>query len=131
MEKASGEFGAQDFLVKVERLNNIAVVLLAGELDAHTAVAADDALTKAVKAAFDYLLIDCQQLRYISSAGVGVLLSSLHACTEKQTKVIFYGLQPKIKNVFAVLGLERIITQATTKEEALKQTGSSTPPPAK
>lgn len=124
MNKAE-EYGAQDFLVKVEQLDKVAVIRFTGELDANTAVAADDALSNAITAAFDYLLIDCQQLRYISSAGVGVLLSSLHACAESKIQIIFYGLQPKIKNVFTILGLEKIITQATTEEEALQYTTSS------
>ncbi|RDV16828.1 anti-sigma factor antagonist [Pontibacter diazotrophicus] len=131
MKKKTEEYSAQDFLVKVEQLDKVAVIRLAGELDANTAVAADDALSKAVMAAFEYLLIDCQDLRYISSAGVGVLLSSLHACTEKKIQIIFCGLQPKIKNVFAILGLENIITQTATREEALQYAASSAKPPLK
>lgn len=125
MKKRTEEYGTQDFLVRVEQLDKVAVIQLSGELDANTAVAADNALMKAVKAPFEYLLIDCQELRYISSAGVGVLLSSLHACTEKNIQIIFYGLQPKIKNVFAILGLENIIKQTLTREEALKCTARS------
>lgn len=122
MESAAEEYDGQDFFVKVERLNQIAVLRLAGELDANTAVAADDALSEAIQLTYKHLLIDCQQLRYISSAGVGVLLSSLHACAERNVQIIFFGLQPKIKNVFAVLGLENIIKHTTTLEEALKYT---------
>lgn len=122
MKKAAEEHGAQDFLVSIEQMNKVAVIRFTGELDANTAVAADDALSTTVQAAFEHLLIDCQQLRYISSAGIGVLLSSLHACSEKNIQVIFYGLQPKIKNVFTILGLEKIITLATTQEEALIHT---------
>lgn len=122
MKEKKEEYRAQDFLVRVEPLHKVAVIRLAGELDANTAVAADDALTNAMKAAFEYLLIDCQELRYISSAGVGVLLSSLHACTERKIQIIFYGLQPNIKNVFTILGLEKIITQTATEEEAFKYT---------
>ena len=123
------EHGTNDFIVKVELLNKVAVIRIAGELDANTAVAADDALSNVVNAAFEYLLIDCQQLRYISSAGVGVFLSSLHACAEKKINIIFCGLQPKIKNVFTVLGLEKVIKQTDTFEEALHMTASSPSPP--
>ncbi|GAB3527919.1 hypothetical protein GCM10027443_04980 [Pontibacter brevis] len=128
MKKTAEEYGAQPFHVKVEQLNKVAVIQLAGELDANTAVAADDALSNTVQASFEYLLVDCQELHYISSAGVGVLLSSLHACTEKKIKIIFCGLQPKIKNVFSILGLEKIITQADTLEEALQDTTPSDRP---
>lgn len=125
MKKHAQEHGSGDFVVKVEQLNKVAVIGLAGELDANTAVAADDALSKVLKDAIEYLLVDCQELRYISSAGVGVLLSSFHACSEKKVNIIFYGLQPKIQNVFAILGLGKIITQAATREEALRLTASS------
>lgn len=125
MERAAEECGGQDFGVKVEQLNQITVIRLAGELDANTAVAADDALSKAVQDTNKHLLIDCQQLCYISSAGVGVLLSSLHACTEKDVQIIFYGLQPKIKDIFTVLGLTRLIIHTATQEEALRYTSTS------
>lgn len=128
MKKHAQENGSGNFIVTVEQLNKVAVILLAGELDANTAVAADDALSNAINSGFEYLLIDCQELRYISSAGVGVLLSSFHACTEQKVSIIFYGLQPKIKDVFTILGLEKIMKQVATREEALMLTASSSNP---
>lgn len=111
----------QKFTADVEKLNNVTAVRLAGELDANTAVSADDALQEAIHKTSDKaLLIDCTDLHYISSAGLGVILSSLHACKEKEIKVAFFGMQPKIKNVFAILGLEKIINSAPDEKAAIK-----------
>ncbi|MFD2999407.1 STAS domain-containing protein [Pontibacter toksunensis] len=128
MKKDTQEHGTGEFIVKVEQLDKAAVIRFAGELDANSAVAADDTLSEVVNSDFDHLLIDCTELRYISSAGVGVFLSSFHACAEKKVDIIFYGLQPKIKNVFAILGLGKIFKEAATQEEALKLTTSSSTP---
>ncbi|MEJ8804042.1 STAS domain-containing protein [Pontibacter sp. H249] len=111
----------QRFSAEVNYLECIVAVRLNGELDANTAVAADDALQEAITKAPDKpLLIDCTGLQYISSAGLGVILSSLHACNQNKTKLAFCGLQPKIKNVFTILGLEKIIQTAKNEEEAIK-----------
>lgn len=109
------------FKAEVVEVEGVVAVRLAGELDANTAVCADDALQEAVaNAPGKALLIDCSDLHYISSAGLGVILSSLHACNQHKIKVAFFGLQPKIKNVFAILGIEKIILSTETEAEAIK-----------
>ncbi|GAB3199396.1 anti-anti-sigma factor [Pontibacter aydingkolensis] len=118
------------FIAEVDQLERVVAVRLTGELDANTAVSADDALQEAIANAIEKaLLIDCTGLHYISSAGLGVILSSLHACKQNSTKVVFCGLQPKIKNVFAILGLEKIIVAAVNEEEAMKLLNGSPKPP--
>ena len=110
----------EKFTAEVEKVENVTAVRLSGELDANTAVSADDALQEAItQAPNKALLIDCTDLHYISSAGLGVILSSLHLCKQHNIKVAFFGLQPKIKNVFAILGIEKIINTAPNEEEAL------------
>ena len=109
------------FRAAVDEMEEVVTVRLAGELDANTAVSADDALQEAItNAPGKPLLIDCSDLQYISSAGLGVILSTLHACKQHNTKVAFCGLQPKIRNVFAILGIEKIILTAPSEQEALK-----------
>lgn len=109
------------FTAEIEQLEGVVAVRLAGELDANTALMADDTLQEAIaNANSKSLLIDCTDLHYISSAGLGVILSSLHACKQGNIKVAFCALQPKIKNVFAILGIEKIIMAAANEEEAIK-----------
>ncbi|WP_299823197.1 STAS domain-containing protein [uncultured Pontibacter sp.] len=109
------------FKATIDQLGNIVAVRLVGELDANTAVAADDALQEAIASTpGNAIVVDCSELQYISSAGLGVILSSLHACNQNKIKIAFCGLQPKIKNVFTILGIEKIILITQSEEEALK-----------
>ncbi len=109
------------FKAEVEKLENIIVVRLIGELDANSAIEADDALQAAISSGGGAsILIDCTQLHYISSAGLGVILSSLHVCKNNKMKVAFFGLQPKIKNIFAILGLEKIVVTAPNEPMAIQ-----------
>jgi anti-anti-sigma factor len=121
MEESDQKNRSQVLTIEVEQLDNAALIKLNGELDANTAVEADSTFTSLINSEkLSHLFIDCHQLRYISSAGVGVLLSSLHACRERNIQLIFFGLQTKIINVFTILGIEKIIIQASNREEALK-----------
>ena len=95
------------------------VVSLQGELDAYSAVVASNVLESAAESGMACLLIDCSQLSYISSAGIGVILSVYHLCLLKQTSLTLFGMQPKIKNVFEVLGMDKVLHVAVTKEEAM------------
>ncbi len=95
------------------------MVRLKGELDAHSAVMASNVLEHALDKGLDYLLIDCSRLVYISSAGVGVIISAYHLALSNQTCLTLFGMQPKIKNVFEVLGMDKILNVALTKDEAI------------
>ena len=108
----------EKFNANIEKDSYLSIVRLRGELDANTAVAADDALQDAITKDCKALVIDCSKLEYISSAGLGVVLATMHACNHKNIKLAFYGLQPKISNVFSILGVEKIIKIAASEEEA-------------
>ncbi|PRY10021.1 anti-sigma B factor antagonist/stage II sporulation protein AA (anti-sigma F factor antagonist) [Pontibacter ummariensis] len=111
---------AQEFNAAIEVTEEVVVIRLEGELDAHTAVTADDSLTQAAESASKQLLIDCTQLHYVSSTGLGVLLSTFHFCQSKGIRMVLFGMQPKIKNVLSILGMERIWHQTTTEAEAMQ-----------
>lgn len=107
------------FTTDVMPIDGGVVVSLKGELDAHSAVMASNLLESTVESGVDYLLVDCSQLTYISSAGIGVILSLYHLCLLSQTCLTLCSMQPKIKNVFEVLGMDRILNVAVTQEEAM------------
>ncbi|WP_439883516.1 STAS domain-containing protein [Pontibacter sp. MBLB2868] len=114
------------FKADIEQVDGVSIVRLTGELDANTAVAADDALQSAISDDCHGLILNCQQLQYISSAGLGVMLATLHACNHKKIGLAFCCLQPRIKNVFGILGLEKLINTTDTEEEAIRLVKSTT-----
>ncbi|WP_018479186.1 STAS domain-containing protein [Pontibacter roseus] len=106
------------FHVTTTELHDGTILKFEGELDASSSVYADHALEQAIAAEKDYVLIDCSGLLYISSAGLGVLLAAFQACNLKDQQLVMVDMKPKIRNVFEILGLDRIIKSAATVEEA-------------
>ena len=80
-------------------------VQLVGRLDAAEAERANQAL----RAMPGPILLDCSELDYISSAGLGVLIElhkRLHAAGQTLT---LSRLVPRVRNVFTYAGLDRLM----------------------
>ncbi|WP_400193570.1 STAS domain-containing protein [Hymenobacter sp. B81] len=91
---------------------------LDGELDASSSVLLDAELTKPDILRYQKVLIDCQKLNYISSAGLGVFISHLQRFQDAGVKLVFFNMQEKVHNVFEILGLDSLMTIVPTEQEA-------------
>lgn len=100
--------------------NDSWILILKGEIDASNSVELDAAISQMVVEEANVILIDCSELDYISSAGLGVFMSYLDEFEENRIKMAIYGLKDKVFQVFHILGLDQLITIRPTKEEALK-----------
>jgi anti-sigma B factor antagonist len=107
------------FTAEISDIEGGVIVHLSGELDAGSSVIADNAIEESIGSGIKTLLIDCTELSYISSAGLGVLLSSYQACRQADISFILYALNAKIQNVFEIVGLHNVMTITDTKEEAI------------
>ena len=85
------------------------MIFLDGEMDASTSILVDLEINKFYHLDLRNLWIDCRQLHYISSAGVGVFISHLQKLQDKQKSLVLVGLKPKIRSVFTVLGLAPLL----------------------
>jgi len=108
----------KDFTVTTTHVAEGIVLTFEGELDASSCILADQALEEATSSTTRSILVDCTRLHYISSAGLGVLLAAFQSCNLKNINFILFGMPAKIRNVFGILGLERIIKTADSLEEA-------------
>ena len=93
-------------------------LVLDGELDASSAVVLDAELNKPEIVNYQKVLIDCQRLSYISSAGLGVFISHLQRLQDSDVKLIFFNMQEKVFNVFEILGLDSLMNIVPTQAEA-------------
>lgn len=91
---------------------------LDGELDASSSVLLDTELSKPDILDNKKILIDCQRLNYISSAGLGVFISHLQRFQDANVKLVFFNMQGKVHNVFEILGLDSLMTIVPSHEEA-------------
>ena len=94
------------------------VVILSGSLDGNNAGEIDNLLKKALKSRKKNVLINCRNLNFISSAGIGIFLSNLPEIKEKNINLIFFGMNAGVKKIFTYLGLDTILTIKDNLEEA-------------
>jgi len=90
-----------------------------GEIDASNSVLLDEAISALVKKGAKSVLVDCTELDYISSAGLGVFMSYLEDFAENNISMKIFGLAPKVLEVFRILGLDQLITISSDKASAI------------
>ena len=103
-------------MVDVKRIQegNYDLLTVVGDVDASSSIELDNAIEEAIESGGKKFLIDCSNLDYISSAGLGVL----EEFRKRDITMIIYGLNEKVANVFEILGLDQLLVIKQTKEEA-------------
>lgn len=97
---------------------DLSVIQLDGYLDAHTAPQFEDAIQQEIDAGRHRIMVDCSKLTYISSAGLGVFMSFVEEVREQGGDIKIYGLTPKVRQVFDILGFPEIYDMCETRDEA-------------
>lgn len=99
--------------------NNYLLITVEGEADASSSIHLDNSIKESIAENHKIILVDCTNLNYISSAGLGVFMSHIGEIEEKEINFILFGLSEKVLNVFNMLGLDQLLTIKSNKEEAL------------
>lgn len=98
------------------------IIQIDGDVDASSSIYVDQQIRDAIdKENIDHILVDCDELNYISSAGLGVFMSYISELNEKSIKMTLYGLSDKVKHVFQILGLDNLMSIVKDKAEALSR----------
>jgi anti-sigma B factor antagonist len=117
---------ATNFRIERSELGGAVVLALDGFLDAHTAPEFENAISREAEAGHLRLVADCRKLSYISSAGLGVFMSFIEEIREKGGDIKLSGIEPKVYQVFEVLGFNELfdIVDNTEAAVALFEQGS-------
>ncbi|MFT4738503.1 MAG: anti-sigma B factor antagonist [Cyclobacteriaceae bacterium] len=94
-------------------------VKVSGDVDASSSIHLDNALEEAFTAKEKKVLINLQEMNYISSAGLGVFIARLEEVKMQGIQLSFCELQPNVKQVFALLGLEELLSIYDSREDAI------------
>ena len=96
----------------------VQVLDIQGELDAHTASELEAAIQKCQAEERYQIVINGERLQYISSAGLGVFMAHIEEVREHDGDIKIAALQPKVYNVFDLLGFPMLFDILETEEEA-------------
>ena len=110
-----------NFSVGFRTFDSVNVLDLKCELDAHTASELEAAIKKCQQDSVYCIVVNGSNLNYISSAGLGVFMAYIEDLRSNGGDIKIAALQPKVFNVFDLLGFPMLFDIVDTEEEAIEK----------
>jgi len=108
--------------IQLESVNGIKGCLildLSGSIDTYNSTYFQKCIHKLVEAGFTKLIFNCSGLNYVSSTGIGSFTSFLKALKPKGGNLVLFEIQPKVFEVFQLLGFSQFFVIKKTLDEAV------------
>ena len=108
--------------LKLEKVNEVegAIILhLTGYIDTYNSSYFQKRVQKVIEAGYNRLIFQCAGLNYVSSTGVGSFTSFLKAVKPKSGDLVLLEIQPKVFEVFQLLGFSQFFNIKETLEDAV------------
>lgn len=110
-----------DFNVAIRELGNINIIDLKGYLDAHTAPELESAFSKLIERQKFNVVVNFNDLAYISSAGLGVFMAYVETMRDNKGDIKFSNMSPKVFNIFDLLGFPMLYEFYKEEKEAIEK----------
>jgi len=100
---------------------SVTIVSVKNRIDAMTSPEFEEYLSTLLQQEKKNLILNLNELEYISSAGLRVILSVAKKIKANQGNLCFYGLQGPVKEIFEISGFCSILQVFDTEEDALSK----------
>jgi anti-sigma B factor antagonist len=110
--------------VTTESDNGTLIAKAGGRIDGTNAGDFEDAMKTAARSNDDAVVLDCEGLSYISSAGLRAILRLAKDLNRRAVKFVLCSLSDPIREVFQISGFDKIITIHASRTVALESLGS-------
>ncbi len=116
---------ANPFAIQTSVEDGLSIIVLEGFVDAHTAPQFENAIQSEIEAGRNRVIVNCEKLNYISSAGLGVFMSFIEEVREIGGDIKICGLTPKVKHTFEILGFQDIFEMLDDQPTAVGRFNAS------
>ena len=106
-------------LEKVDAVDNAILVILNGYIDTYNSVYFQKQVNKIVGNGFVNIVFNCSNLNYVSSTGIGSFTAFLKLVKPKNGDIDLLNIQPKVYEVFQLLGFSHFFNIKETIEDAI------------
>lgn len=113
--------------IELEKHPHVHVVTLKGRLDTTGTPQFETSMQGLLDAGEKRILIDCADLRYVSSVGLGVFVSSGKSLGAAGGGLYFAGLNDQVRSVFEMVGFLNLFEIYPSRGEALDSPALRTP----
>ena len=108
-----------DLSIAVRHVGEVAVLLPAGFINAHTVREFEEALEGLVQDGRYVILLNCKDLSYISSAGLGAIMGLIETVREHGGDILLSNLQDNVFAIFDTLGFTQLYRVFSDEEQAM------------
>jgi len=110
-----------DFNIELRERDAVDVLELKGYLDAHTAPKLEEAFQSLLGSSRYNIVVNCRDLSYISSAGLGVFMAFIEDVRNNRGDIKLTNMSPKVYNVFDLLGFPLLYEILNDEQEAVNR----------
>ncbi|GHV82651.1 anti-sigma factor antagonist [Spirochaetia bacterium] len=106
-------------LQKVDEVEGCLVMYLLGYIDTYNSNYFQKRVARAIEAGFNRLIFQCNGLNYVSSTGIGSFTAFLKSVKPKGGDLVLLEIQPKVYEVFQLLGFSQFFNIKDTLDESV------------
>lgn len=99
---------SSELVMKEEYMAEKAKVIISGEVDIYTAQQFKEKLYSIVDNSSKDLIIDCSDLNYIDSTGLGIFVGALKKTKLAGRSIHLENIRDNIKKLFIITGLDKL-----------------------
>ena len=102
-------------------INEIIIFKLNGKLNSNTSPELEDKIFEAIKNESINMILDFEDLDYISSAGLRVIMKTAKNLKQSEGMIVLCSMQDYVKEVFEIAGFDAYLPIVSTMDDALNQ----------
>lgn len=107
--------------IEVKQMGDIQVMCCGGSLDADNVAAFKKIAYDLVSGGTTRIIVDCTNLTFIDSMGLGVLISLLRRVRQRDGDVKVAALSDEVKTIFEITRLHRLFDVCADSNTAVRQ----------
>lgn len=108
------------YLEKEQDDNSLLTMNLKGFLDTYNSADFQREVNKIIDSGFIKIVFNCSELNYVSSTGIGAFTAFLKTLKQKNGDLVLSYLQPKVFEVFQLLGFSKFFNITSNIDESKK-----------
>ncbi len=120
-DERNGGFIVKSFEIEIKPTedndNDYVLVGISGFLDAHTVTNFESKMDEIVSSGKTKIVVDMQNLNYISSAGIGAMMGLTQKLRKQTGDLVLLNPSEKVYKILDLLGFTRIFRIATDKSK--------------
>jgi anti-sigma B factor antagonist len=109
----------KSFYIRSKIIEDAAVIYPKGHLDAHNVERFEKEMLKQIENNVFNVVVNCKELNYISSAGMGIIMGYLDEIREKGGDIKLCSVDERVYEIFDLVGFTEIYDFLEDEETAI------------